>query len=186
MPFAAMSAHNTRKSKKPLVYGNAVLSYLPLLESSSLPFGTKTMGEKGFQYLEFSNEDRILPLVNLHLDFQSRTNRMQQIEQVIHYLNERAADPKIDPPIICGDFNTTTRRFGDAVRHLFKSLCKTEHYTLLPRGKKTFPSIFPQRTLDFVFMPEQFKVVRTEVVKSFHSDHRPVMVDFIAFGPGEK
>jgi endonuclease/exonuclease/phosphatase (EEP) superfamily protein YafD len=36
----------------------------------------------------------------------------------------------------------------------------------------------PRRALDFVFVPPGCKAVKSEVVRSFLSDHRPVMVEF--------
>jgi endonuclease/exonuclease/phosphatase family metal-dependent hydrolase len=177
-PFAAMSAHNVRRSHKPLIYGNGILSYIPLTENTSLPFGSRQMGEKGFQYIEFSFARRTLPLVNLHLDFQSRENRVRQISQVIEYLEERGKDPFIDPPMICGDFNTTTAQARDAVRTLFKSLRQQERYSIHPRNKNTFPSFFPRRALDFIFLPAPYRPIQTQVIRTLESDHLPVVVDF--------
>jgi endonuclease/exonuclease/phosphatase (EEP) superfamily protein YafD len=36
----------------------------------------------------------------------------------------------------------------------------------------------PRRALDFVFVPPGCKLVKSEVIRSFLSDHRPVLVEF--------
>ena len=49
---------------------------------------------------------------------------------------------------------------------------------LLPVEGHTFPSPLPSRALDFVFVPQGCRVTHSSVVRSFLSDHRPVVVDF--------
>jgi endonuclease/exonuclease/phosphatase (EEP) superfamily protein YafD len=56
-------------------------------------------------------------------------------------------------------------------------------YTLHPQEGNTFPSPLPSRALDFIFLPPACSDPRSEVVRSFLSDHRPVVVDF-SLGPG--
>ena len=50
-------------------------------------------------------------------------------------------------------------------------------YSLLPAGGNTFPSPLPTRALDFVMVPAGIQVERSEVVRSWLSDHRPVLVE---------
>ena len=124
-----------------------------------------------------------LPIVNIHLDFRSRLRRVEQIDQVIEFLEGRErsqAREKIEriQPIICGDFNCPAKRSRDAVQRIFRYLELDRQYTLLPEKARTFPAHFPTRTIDFVFMPNQCKVTHVEVLPVYVSDHRPVLVEF--------
>jgi endonuclease/exonuclease/phosphatase (EEP) superfamily protein YafD len=53
-------------------------------------------------------------------------------------------------------------------------------------GGATFPSPLPSRALDFVFLPPACLDVKSEVVRSMLSDHRPVVVDFSLENPLQK
>ena len=55
---------------------------------------------------------------------------------------------------------------------------QTNNYTLLPKAGRTFPSLMPARALDYVFVPQECLEPRADVVRSFLSDHRPVLVEF--------
>jgi endonuclease/exonuclease/phosphatase family metal-dependent hydrolase len=52
-------------------------------------------------------------------------------------------------------------------------------YTLHPpTGVRTYPALWPQRSLDFIFLPPACRVLHCHVVRCNLSDHRPVMVEF--------
>jgi endonuclease/exonuclease/phosphatase family metal-dependent hydrolase len=175
---------NTRRGgRKPLAYGNAILSRHPVRFWENNPFGSATLGEKGFLYAEVDVGGQALPLLNLHLDFRSRARRILQVEQVLEYLRQRPhpnqAGHQLLAPVICGDFNTHSRRVGDAVRHLFEALLTRHDYAIWPHPRaRTFPAHLPSRTLDFILLPHPYRAVHCEVLKVFLSDHRPVLLEF--------
>lgn len=162
-----------------LSYGNAFLSRHELLEGEAITFGKKTVGEKGFLFAEVKIGGRTVPLLNLHLNYRSRSARLDQVGQVFRYLekrhNTRAPFWSVGP-LVCGDFNTSGKA-SDATAGLLAELSYFGAYALLPAGGKTFPSPLPTRALDFVMVPTEIQVERTEVVRSWLSDHRPVMVE---------
>jgi endonuclease/exonuclease/phosphatase family metal-dependent hydrolase len=162
-----------------LSYGNAFLSHHPLLEGEAITFGRKTVGEKGFLFAEAAIGKRTVPLLNLHLNYRSRASRLDQAGQVFRYLekqhNTRAPLWSV-PPVVCGDFNTA-RHASDATASLLHELKHFGDYALLPAGGNTFPSPLPTRALDFVMVPAGIQVERSEVVRSWLSDHRPVLVE---------
>jgi len=80
-------------------------------------------------------------------------------------------------PIVLGDFNTHVAKHKDAVEHLFKYLQGHCAYNLYPKRGKTFPSYFPVHALDFIFVPPSYRVMQCRVVKTYVSDHRPVLID---------
>ncbi|MFI5206091.1 MAG: endonuclease/exonuclease/phosphatase family protein [Candidatus Paceibacterales bacterium] len=180
-PVSFLGVNRKRVNYRPLVYGNGVLSKFPIGFRENVSFGKTLIGGKGFLYVEFEVGGKVIPLINLHLDFLSKKQRVLQIEEVVKYIIERnknTQDGEHLEPIICGDFNTHSGRQADAVLHLGKFLKQFSDYQLLPQGEKTFPAVFPYKTLDFIFLPARCEVKRCEVLKIYLSDHRPVVVEF--------
>jgi endonuclease/exonuclease/phosphatase family metal-dependent hydrolase len=179
-PYAAFGIVNRREGLLNLSYGNALLSRHPLVETETVAFGRRRVGEKGFLYAEILAGRRSIPFVNVHLHFSSRLRRMDQLGTLIAWLRLKQRSRTkawAMPPILCGDFNNPSHR-NDATAALERHLQGYSRYTLHPRGEATFPSPLPRRMLDFVFLPSACRGVSCEVVRTFLSDHRPVMVDF--------
>jgi endonuclease/exonuclease/phosphatase family metal-dependent hydrolase len=179
---AYLGVHNRRSGKLPLAYGNGLLTKFPIYHAEHEAFGRASLGEKGFLCAELETSEGILPVVNLHLDFRSRLRRIEQVERLIQFLDDKKYTDPGTPhlsPIVCGDFNSRSGRRGDAVRHLFRYLEDQCTYQLLPRGRRsrTFPSLMPIHGLDFVFVPPSYRVRSHEVLRSYVSDHRPVLVE---------
>lgn len=171
--------NNVRGGRQNLNYGNALLSRHPIETRHNQPFAEVRLGGKGFMFAEIRVRERLLPIMNLHLDFRSKWRRLEQIDQVTAFLRYRKAEGNGDGgmPIICGDFNCPASRTGDAVQRLFDWLEQEGRYTLLPSGQRTFPSHFPARTIDFVFVPDEYVVRDCRVLPVYLSDHRPVLVE---------
>lgn len=180
--------HNRRDGRLPLAYGNAVLSRFPIAETTAVSFGSRTLGEKGFVVVALRLGGCVLPVVNAHLDYRSRTRRIVQVERLLEQiapLLAQAAAGEGYPPLVCGDFNTTDRSPGDAVRVLFEELRRHHDYHLTPEGARTFPAVAPVRGLDFILSPAIFRLVETRVIRTLLSDHRPVLASFeIGSDPG--
>jgi endonuclease/exonuclease/phosphatase family metal-dependent hydrolase len=179
-PHAAFGINNRRPGLMNLCYGNAILSRFPIVETETIVFGKRRVGEKGFLFAEIEVGARIVPLVNLHLHFGSRRKRLLQLDLLIEWLRAKqrlhGAGWAV-PPIVCGDFNNPDTG-DDATASLFSHLSDYGDYSLHPRMAPTYPSPLPRRALDFVFVPPGCRAVHSEVVRSFLSDHRPVMVEF--------
>ncbi len=177
---AVFGINNRRVGLLNLSYGNAVLSRHPILAAETVVFGQRRVGEKGFVYVELDIGGRCVPLVNLHLHFSSRAQRMRQLGLLLSWLREkhrqRGAAWRV-PPVVCGDFNTSSNG-ADATASLLSHLSDYGEYALHPKTGYTFPSPLPRRTLDFIFLPPGCSDVRCEIVRSYISDHRPVIVDF--------
>ncbi|MEM8866897.1 MAG: endonuclease/exonuclease/phosphatase family protein [Verrucomicrobiota bacterium] len=178
--FSHLGVHNRREGRLPLAYGNGLLSQFAIEHAEHEAFGTAQLGEKGFLYTELLLPTGHLPVVNLHLDFRSRQRRIEQVERLIDYLEARHQSKQSESylsPIVCGDFNSRSGKPNDAVRHFFDYLQGHCAYQLLPAKGRTFPSILPTHGLDFIFVPPTYEVVNCEVLKTYVSDHRPVLVD---------
>lgn len=176
-PVAIHGIHNKRGGRKPLAYGNAFLSRHTVIDWEAASFGEKQLGEKGFLEARFNVGGTEIDVVNLHLDFRSRRTRIRQVEQLLTRLHNRSEGLANDlPPIICGDFNTSSRATRDALHHLIQGKANNEDYRYYPHRERTFPAHFPSRGLDFVLLADPFENETTEVVKCFASDHLPVVV----------
>ncbi len=178
-PHALHGVTTRREGMFNLCYGNAFLSRHSLEEGEAVAFGLRTVGEKGFLFAEISVAGKRLPLINLHLHYRSRKARLEQVGQVFRYLekqhNSRAPFWSV-PPLVCGDFNTSGKA-SDATAGLLAELERFGPYALHPQKGRTFPSPLPTRLLDFVLVPAELTVVRSEVARSWLSDHRPVVVE---------
>lgn len=175
-----LGINNRRSGRKPLSYGNGVLSQHAIEHSDTQVFGQATLGEKGFLYSEIAIAGGHLPLVNLHLDFRSKKRRIRQVEFLIDYLEKRhqvIGGEHYFSPLVVGDFNTHLAKRNDAVEHLFAYLQGHCAYQLYPKQGKTFPSYFPLHALDFIYVPPAYRVRECRVLKTYISDHRPVLMD---------
>ncbi len=179
-PHAVFGINNRRTGLLNLSYGNALLSRHPIRIAETVAFGQRQFGEKGFLYVELDVGGRCVPIVNLHLHFSSRAQRLRQIDRLLVWMKDKHrlhASRWHVPPIMCGDFNNPGTR-DDATASLLSHLTDYCDYVLHPTGGRTFPSPLPQRALDFVFLPAGCVKAKCEVVPSILSDHRPVVVDF--------
>ncbi|MDB6114405.1 MAG: Endonuclease/Exonuclease/phosphatase family protein, partial [Lacunisphaera sp.] len=181
LAHAVHGVNNRRGGRFHLNYGNAILSRFPIVHSETTPFGFGKLGGKGFVFAEIEVPKKgRLPVVNVHLHHASRAERLRQSIRLVHYLDEqrkhRAAQWHT-PLILCGDFNNPSHQ-PDATATLLNYFELTNHYMLLPKTGRTFPSLLPARALDYVFLPEECREPKAEVVRSLASDHCPVLVEF--------
>ncbi len=178
---AVFGINNRRTGLLNLSYGNALLSHFPVVAHETVVFGQRKVGEKGFLFVELDVGGRRVPLVNLHLHFGSREQRIRQIGRLLAWLREKEQAERGSwavPAIVCGDLNNPGTK-ADATAALLSHLSDYGEYVLHPATGRTFPSPWPGRLLDFVFLPGVCRVAHCEIVRSFLSDHRPVLVDFI-------
>ncbi len=182
MPHAVHGVHNRREGLYHLNYGNALLSRYPVHHHELVAFGRRTVGEKGFLFAELETPAGRLPVVNVHLDHRSRPARLRQAGQLGDFLDQQRVHRGArwrTGPLVCGDLNCSAGR-PDATAALLDHLGLSSAYTLWPQGRagRTFPSLWPQRALDYVYLPEDCRQPETMVVRSTLSDHRPVLVEF--------
>ena len=177
---SCLKVHNRRIGRLPLAYGNGILSRFPIEYVDYRSFGNATLGEKGFVYTEHQFAHKTLPVVNLHLDYKSRSRRIQQVQCLVAFLEDQLAkngDKDSLLPIVCGDFNSRSGKAQDAVTYLHSYLQSHCAYQLYPQKGRTFPSVLPVRGLDFVIVPSSYNVLHCKIIRSYVSDHRPVLVD---------
>jgi endonuclease/exonuclease/phosphatase family metal-dependent hydrolase len=186
LPHAIHGVNNRLAGRFPLNYGNAVLSRFPIKHHETRPFGSTFIGGKGFLFAEVEVGGGRIPLVNVHLHHQSRTQRIRQAKQLMEFLDHQRSHRRTrwrTEPVICGDLNNPSHQ-PDATATLLGYLEQFDNYTLLPKGRRvgraahTFPSLWPSRALDYIYLPSKCKAPEVTVVRSYLSDHRPVFVEF--------
>lgn len=180
-PFSVFGINTRRDGLFNLSYGNAILSRHPIVSSDTVTFGQRTLGEKGFIFAEIDVRGLLVPIVNLHLHYRSRTHRFRQLDLLLAFLREkRRAHGGQWPvlPIVCGDFNTPGGSSADVTAALHRHLNDLADYTRHPLEGRTFPSPLPARLLDFVFLPPRAREPKSEIIRCVLSDHRPVLVEF--------
>jgi endonuclease/exonuclease/phosphatase family metal-dependent hydrolase len=182
LPHAVHGVTNRRLGRFHLSYGNALLSRFPVSHHETVPFGGSVLGKKGFLFTEIDTPAGRLPLINVHLNHRSRPIRLLQVAHLIRHLDALRRDRRETwrtPPLVCGDFNNPSHR-PDATATLLGYFEQTDNYTLLPKTGHTFPSAWPARALDFVFLPAECREPRAKIIRSMLSDHQPVLVEFSA------
>lgn len=168
-----------RAGRRPLHYGNALLSRIEVAEHENRPFSAATLGGKGYQFGVFHGPSRRFAVLNLHLCYRSAENRRRQIAGILDDIAGRTLDGGPCAPLICGDFNACSSRPADAVHALARGLAALGlDYRLHPENTPTFPSPHPWRKLDFLFIPASWRVHRVAVPRVILSDHLPVQVEF--------
>lgn len=181
LPFTAIGLTNARAGPYPLNYGNGVLSRWPIRHAETITFGRRQLGDKGFLFVETElASGRHLPVISLHLHHTSRKQRLAQAGILMKFMTERGGQRGTHwavPPILCGDFNNPPHK-PDATAMLLGFCEEANNYTLLPKSGRTFPAALPAFMLDFILLPEECRVVHSEVVRCYLSDHRPVLVEF--------
>lgn len=187
LPHAVFGITNRRLGRYHLNYGNAVLTRFPIKHAETVSFGRGTVGEKGFLFVELEvDAARRLPLLNLHLHPHSRAQRLRQVTRLMEFIDHQRKPRSAHwcvPPLVCGDFNTPSQKPG-ATSTLLGYFERTNNYSLLPKTGRTFPSVWPARALDYVFLPQECTDPKAEIIRSMLSDHRPVLVEFSLESPG--
>lgn len=173
---------NKRTGRFHMNYGNAILSRFPIHHHESVTFDLGGVGKKGFLFAEIDTPSGRVPVLNAHMHHRSRPARLRQVIRLMHFLDEQRKHRKArwrTSPFVCGDLNNPSTH-PDATAVLLGYLEQFDNCTLLPKGRSphTFPALWPSRSLDFIYLPGGCTVVSSGVVRSYLSDHRPVLAEF--------
>jgi endonuclease/exonuclease/phosphatase family metal-dependent hydrolase len=186
LPHAVHGVNNRRESALfHFSYGNALLSRFPIPHHENMPFGRSIVGEKGVLFTEVHTPAGLLPVVNVHMHHRSRASRLKQAANLMEFIAQKRAargNEWVTGPIVCGDLNNPAHT-PDATAMLLGFFEQFDNYLLVPKGAtglplRTFPSFWPARALDYVYLPSKCTKVEVTVVRSYLSDHRPVLVEF--------
>lgn len=153
-----------------VVGGNAVLSRYPVnsIENVSLagrqPFYV-TKNNRRALLAGVACPEGTLRVWSVHNDSFDMQNNLKQTTQILKHRDTPGS-------VIAGDFNAPP---GSAS---IQALLDTQQFTGAVDGPATFPANRPDRRIDFIFGPANWKVVEHQVILNDASDHCAVLTVF--------
>ena len=154
-------------------YGTAVMSYFPIARGYGFEFNpTPPTTRKGFTLAEIelnpenSDENKItVDVISVHLDFFSRSRRIEQIEDL-----RKVLDNRFNPVVVVGDFNggwtESDRDFQNFVnnRNLKTHLPGANHL-----------NTYSDTRIDWILISEEFTFCQYYNATEILSDHLAVI-----------
>ena len=154
-------------------YGTAVMSYFPIVRGYGFDFNpTPPSTRKGFTLAEIEwkpetdNERKItIDVISVHLDFSSRSKRIEQINDMRQVLGGRA-----NPVIVVGDFNSGWVKGEQELQALTN---KRNLKAYLPEANHL--NTYSDARLDWILISEEFIFCKYYNALDVLSDHLAVI-----------
>jgi len=160
------------------VYGNMVLTRLPLVETRNYDISVRGREQRGCLRADISaNGSGLLHVFNVHLGtaFIERRHQARKLVNAAILNNDDLTGARI----MLGDFNEWTR--GLTTRLLAAHLTSADIRAHLPRSK-TYPGVLPFLHLDHIYFDNSLDLSRLTLHKSrvalVASDHLPLIAEF--------
>jgi endonuclease/exonuclease/phosphatase family metal-dependent hydrolase len=162
------------------LFGNAVLSRLPILHHVQYDLSWKTCEPRCCQRVDIAVGSHTLHLYNVHLGT-AYLERRYQASRLVSFVHDRRVG---QPKIVLGDFNEWMR--GLATQMLSQRLNSIDLRAHL-RRRRTYPGVFPLLHLDHIYYEGKVEVARLELPRTrlalLASDHLPLVAELtIEFG----
>lgn len=156
------------------LFGNVVLSRLPIRHHAQHDLSWKTCEPRCVQRVDVAFGHQTLHLYNVHLGTALLERRYQaaRLAAVVH--DHRVTGPKV----VVGDFNEWTK--GLATQMLTEKLHSVDLFAHLKR-RRTYPGVFPILHLDHIYYEGRVEVTKVELPRTrtalIASDHLPLVAD---------
>jgi endonuclease/exonuclease/phosphatase family metal-dependent hydrolase len=166
-------------------YGNATLSRWPIQRERNIDLTVSFLRRRGCQHTRIgvrtpSGKTRRLEVFNLHLGLSAR-ERERQVA-LLARSREFASLPFGVPTIVAGDYNDWRSLLRPIFVDLLGFRSATGGNTDNERAIATFPSFFPQGSLDRIYYRGPLRLAAAKrcrlALSRVASDHLPVIVDF--------
>jgi len=160
-------------------YGNAILSRLPVLRSHRYDLSVPGREPRGALRVDLElGEGEPLHVFCLHLGLKAHERRAQESLLLSADILQDAA--RVDPVIVCGDFNYW---WGRPVPRVFRHAIR-DAAQLLSERERTYPSALPLLRLDRIYVdrgvrPHTLRTHRSALARRA-SDHLPLVMRFSA------
>lgn len=156
------------------LFGNVVLSRLPINHHSQYDLSWKTQEPRCCQRVDVTVGDGTLHLYNVHLGT-ALLERRHQAGRLADILQDRRV---VGPKIMLGDFNEWMRGLATAVlSERLQSIDLRKHL----RRRRTYPGVFPVLHLDHIYFEGEVEVVKMELPRTraalIASDHLPLVAE---------
>lgn len=157
------------------LFGNAVLSRLPIRQHVVHDLSWKTCEPRGVHRVDIALDDEhSLHVYNVHFGTSLLERRYQADRLATHVHDRRTHGPKI----VLGDFNEWAR--GLATDVLSSRLHSVDLRRYLKR-KRTYPGLFPFLHLDHIYYEGRIEITHVDLVRTrlslMASDHLPLVAD---------
>jgi endonuclease/exonuclease/phosphatase family metal-dependent hydrolase len=156
------------------LFGNVVLSRLPIRHHVQHDLTWKTCEHRGVQRVDLALDDDTLHFYNVHLGTSLRERRHQaaKVASVVH--DRRVVGPKI----VLGDFNEWARGMAkDVLAERLQSIDLSKHLS----RRRTYPGFFPILHLDHIYYEGKVEVLKVTMPRDrltlMASDHLPLVAD---------
>lgn len=143
------------------LWGNAVLTRLPVIDAGNTHFDLEDRVPRGFQDLTLRTTDGPIRIVNTHLDHEEdgSTARSSQILRILEALDHA---PRT---VLLGDLNATSESVT------IRTLAKAGFEDGVPGGPPTYPADAPFDRIDYIFATRDLRVIESRTGDSLASDH---------------
>jgi endonuclease/exonuclease/phosphatase family metal-dependent hydrolase len=156
------------------LFGNVVLSRLPILHHAQYDLSWKTCEPRCCQRVDIAVGSHTLHLYNVHLGT-AYLERRYQASRLVSFVHDRRVG---QPKIVLGDFNEWMR--GLATQMLSQRLESIDLRAHL-RRRRTYPGVFPLVHLDHIYYEGKVEVARLELPRTrlalLASDHLPLVAE---------
>jgi endonuclease/exonuclease/phosphatase family metal-dependent hydrolase len=156
------------------IYGNVVLSRMPMRHHVQYELTWKTCEPRGCQRVDVALDNHTLHVYNVHLgtSLLERRHQAQRLASIVH--DRRVPGPKV----VLGDFNEWARGLAtDVLGQRLQSVDLRQHL----RRRRTYPSFFPILHLDHIYFEGKVEVLRVALPRNrltmVASDHLPLVAD---------
>ena len=147
------------------VYGNALLSKFKIENPEIIPIPDPIIKDEDTYYesriiIKAKIEDIIIFVTHIGLAKQEKINAINILENNIKKLTKSF--------IIMGDFNMTPD--DNLLKPILKYTCDTLENDL----GNTFPSINPEKRIDYILVSKNIKNFKSQIINKIVSDHFPI------------
>ena len=156
------------------LFGNAVLSRLPITQHLEHDLSWKTCEPRRLQRVDVSVNGGTLHVYNVHLGT-ALLERRHQAERLAAIVTDRHVP---GPKLVLGDFNEWMR--GLVTSTLSARMNSVDLRNFLSR-RRTYPGVFPLLHLDHIYYAGHVEIVGVELPRTrlakVASDHLPLVAD---------
>jgi endonuclease/exonuclease/phosphatase family metal-dependent hydrolase len=156
------------------LFGNAVLSRLPITQHLEQDLSWKTCEPRRLQRVDVAVNGATLHVYNVHLGT-ALLERRHQAERLAEIVTDRHVP---GPKLVLGDFNEWMK--GLVTSTLSARLNSVDLRNFLKR-RRTYPGVFPLLHLDHIYYAGRVEIVGIELPRTrlalVASDHLPLVAD---------
>ncbi len=146
------------------LWGNAVLTRLPVFGASNTHYNSKGRVPRGYQRVSIQTAGAPITILHTHLDHADDGDTVRAA-QVVRMLEDWGKAPRT---ILLGDLNANP----DSVA--IRTLGNAGFVDVSAGGPLTYPASEPKDRIDYIFVTSDLTVNQAETRQSLASDHLPV------------